>query len=371
MLFERLNTFSLNLARSLLINYVFREMAEIERKFSNVPLKHAHLLKGPSQLAFDITNRCNFRCIHCFNRSGENEIIKNELTDDEVISFIRDLAELKPLNLCFCGGEPLLREELIYECAKILISYGSEVSLVTNGYLLNKEKAKKLADIGIKNIQVSLDGARPESHEKLRGVKGSFERAVNAIKLLLEEGVKPGVAFSPTKFNADEFIEVYALCKEIGVKDLRVQPLMILGRAQLNIEELVPTPFQYRKLVKIIYELQVKENDMVLEWGDPVDHLIRFRSLCQHCVNYVDIRADGGIVASPYIPLVIGNIQKHKFSEYWDAGLARMWELPIVKNLAKKICSVSDFANQSVYFEKDIEIDIVDDNLIEPEVMNE
>lgn len=349
-----------------------KKMAEIEqRRFSNIPLKHAHLLRGPSQLAFDITNRCNFCCLHCFNRSGENEIIKNELSDDEVIAFIKDVTELKPLNLCFCGGEPLLREKLIYECGKILTSNGSEASMVTNGFLLNKEKAKKLADIGIKNIQVSLDGAHPQNHEKLRGVKGSFKRAVNALKFLSEEGLKPGVAFCPTKFNDDEFLEVYSLCKEIGVKDLRVQPLMILGRAQQNIEKLVPTPFQYRKLVKSIYELQMKENDMVLEWGDPVDHLIRFRSLCQHCVNYVDIRADGSILASPYIPLVVGNIRKHKFSEYWDAGLARMWELPIVKKLAEKICSVSDFANQSVYFEKDIGIDIIDENLIEQEAINE
>ncbi len=339
-----------------------------ERKFLNIPLKHAHLLRGPSQLAFDITNRCNFRCIHCFNRSGENEIIKNELTDNEVIEFIKDVARLKPLNLCFCGGEPFLREELMYECAKILISHGSECSLVTNGYLLNKKRAKMLAKIGIKNIQVSLDGARPETHERLRGVKGSFKRAIDAIKFLVEEGIKPGVAFSPTKFNIDEFLDVYALCKEVGVKELRVQPLMILGRAQLFIEELVPTHYQYRKLVKTIYKLQMSDNQMELEWGDPVDHLIRFRNLCQHCVNYVDIRADGKIVVSPYIPIVVGNIRKHKFSEYWDAGLARVWELPIVKKLAKEICSVSDFIKQKVYFEKDIEIDIIDNNLIEREV---
>lgn len=344
-------------------------MGEIEgRRFLNIPLKHARLLRGPSQLAFDITNKCNFRCIHCFNRSGENEIIKNELTDDEVIAFIEDLAELKPLNLCFCGGEPLLREKLMYECIKILKFSGADTSMVTNGYLLNREKAKKLAEVGIKNIQVSLDGARPESHEKLRGIKSSFNRAINALKFLREEGIQPGVAFCPTKFNADEFLDVYTICKEIGVKDLRVQPLMILGRAQLNTENLVPTHFQYRKMVKVIHELQMKENDMVLEWGDPVDHLIRFSSLCQHCVNYVDIRADGKIIPSPYIPLVVGDIRKHKFSEYWDKGLARVWELPIVKKWAKKVCSVSDFASQNVYWEKDIEVDIIEDNLIEPEV---
>ncbi|MEW6482827.1 MAG: 4Fe-4S cluster-binding domain-containing protein [bacterium] len=83
-------------------------MAEIKLpQASSISVKHGRILRGPHQFAFDLTNRCNFRCLHCFNLSGKNWIVKDELNDDEVLEFIRDVADLKPFNLCFCGGEPL------------------------------------------------------------------------------------------------------------------------------------------------------------------------------------------------------------------------------------------------------------------------
>ncbi|MGC8979870.1 radical SAM protein, partial [Caldisericum sp.] len=119
------------------------------REESAVPMKHARILRGPYQMSFDITNKCNFRCLHCYNRSGENPVIERELTDEEVLEFANDLARLKLFNFCFCGGEPFLRFELMCEVGKILSSSGSIVSFVTNGSLVTEEKAKKLLASGV------------------------------------------------------------------------------------------------------------------------------------------------------------------------------------------------------------------------------
>lgn len=335
------------------------------REKSNIPLKHASVLRGPSQVAFDITNKCNLRCLHCFNTSGENKILTQELTDREVISFIEDLAGLRPLNVCFCGGETLLREDLICRCMPILRDAGSLVSMVTNGVLVTREKAVKLVDSGLCNVQVSVDGARPETHEKLRLTKGSFAGAINAVKIFSEFDVTLGIAFAPTRFNIDEVPELFRMLKEFGIDELRFQPLMALGRAQKNIAELLPTPLQYRQLVRSINDLKRTDSSIKLEWGDPVDHLIRFRRICEYCVNHLDVRADGKIIVSPYIPLVVGDIRKHKFSEYWDAGLARVWEIPVVKELASGVNSTYDFGNQTVFTGEDTEIDIIDQCLLE------
>ena len=74
--------------------------------------KYSEIIKAPHQISFDITNKCNLRCLHCFNNSGENDVINDELTDEEVMEFITSITPLQLYNICFCGGEPLLRKEL-------------------------------------------------------------------------------------------------------------------------------------------------------------------------------------------------------------------------------------------------------------------
>ena len=89
---------------------------------------------GPYQLALDITNKCNLRCLHCYNASGENRVMEHELSDDEVIKFVKDILPMKLLNFCFCGGETLLSQDSnsnqwhfgIRKCYTRFISFGIE-----------------------------------------------------------------------------------------------------------------------------------------------------------------------------------------------------------------------------------------------------
>jgi MoaA/NifB/PqqE/SkfB family radical SAM enzyme len=323
-------------------------------------------------MSFDITNKCNFRCLHCYNRSGENPVIERELTDDEILEFANDLVNLKLFNLCFCGGEPLLRFELMCKVAQILSTSGSRVSFVSNGSLITEEVARKLLVHGVTAAQISLDGDNPISHERLRGVKGSFTKAVNAIRILKEVGFpKVDVAFCPTRWNIGEIENVFFLCKELRITRLRVQPLMPLGRGKENAEFIVPTPLQYRELVRKINYLKKEystSSDTTIEWGDPVDHLIRLPTILRHCSTLAEVRADGSIEVSPYLPITVGNIRRHKFSEYWSAGLVRVWEIPKLQELATRIVSVKDMGRNdkgvpTVWFDEDITIDIIDDNI--------
>lgn len=327
-------------------------------------------LIGPHQMAFDITNRCNLRCLHCYNDSGENFVCNEELSDEEVLKFIDEIAKLKLFNICFCGGETLLRKDLIIECSKRLKSGGiSNISLVSNGLLMTEEIAKQLKEAGINKIQISLDGAKPTSHDKLRNKEGSYEKAINAIKALVKVGIDTGVAFTPTSFNISEIREVHSILNEIGIKNegLRTQPLMLLGRANDHIASLQPTDIQYRKFIKEINSINSERKTPFIKWGDPVDHLIRFRK--NRCdINNWTVRANGDIVLSPYIPLVIGNIRKHTFNEYWKYGLAKAWNYKIPKYFANKISCIQDMNKThdelpTVWKERDIYIDLIDNDL--------
>lgn len=257
------------------------------------------------------------------------------------------------------------------ECAKVLRRkpYGM-ISLVTNGLLVDEVSAKQVVENGIRRVQVSMDGARPESHERLRNKKGAFTGVLNAVECFKKAGAESiEVAFCPTSFNIEEFPDVAKICEGLKINSIRIQPLMLLGRANKNLEQILPCQSQYRHLVRTIHQLRTEGRPLIIEWGDPVDHLIRFRTLCKHLVQFLGIKANGGIAPSPYLPLVIGNVRKHKLSEYWDAGLGRAWELDIVSNLAGRINCVADYNKSDadvpvVWEDSDIEADLIDDKLL-------
>jgi MoaA/NifB/PqqE/SkfB family radical SAM enzyme len=296
--------------------------------------------------------------------------MKDELADKEVLKLIKEAAGIKPTNICICGGEPLLREKLLYKAGEILSASSIPVSMVTNGSLLTKEKIKNLIDSGISRIQVSLDGASPETHEHLRRFKGSFQSALNALSALKEvdPSIQTSVAFTPTRFNCHEIEKVFHLCRERAVNDVRSQPVMKLGRTQLN-EDIIPTDDQYRRLVRKIKEIEYKYNTPTFQWGDPIDHIIRFRTVAQHCVTYVHVFANGDIPVSSYLPIVVGNVRRHSLKQYWDAGLPRVWEVPIVKQIGQRVDSMPDLGKKHedlpiVWFDEDLRIDLIDDKLL-------
>lgn len=326
------------------------------------------ILTGPYQIALDVTNECNMRCLHCYNASGENIVRKNELSDTEFMDLINDISELKPFNVCFCGGEPLLKIDTICEYAKILKEKKiPNISLVTNGLLVNESIAEKIFNSGINTVQVSLDGSNHISYEKLRQIKGSFDKAVNAIKTFkMFPFMSVNVSFCPTSFNIDEIGEVYTLCKELGVCLIRTQPLMFLGRANENLKLICPTNEQYRKLLRTIVNINKSNRGLKIEWGDPIQHLIAGRTSSSIDNTSISIRANGDIVPSPYLPIVIGNIKKHSFSSYWNNVLSsiNIWEIEPLHEISTTISSVPDLNKQNndiptVWKEEDIYIDIM------------
>ncbi len=338
-------------------------------------------LIGPHQMAFDITNRCNLRCLHCFNSSGENAIINNELSDSEVINFIASLLPIHLFNLCFCGGETLIRKDLIVQCAKMLSNTGTNVSLVTNGCLITKDVVRELVAAGITNIQFSLDGMTPKSHDKLRNQQGVYEKVIQAIGIANEYKLRIAVAFTPTSFNYHELKDIHKFLQDIAFyrdgriqMELRCQPLMKLGRANKNLDSILLNDQQYRELVSEIDSINAASPALKIDWGDPIDHLLRFTEKTDMIQNFSNIRANGDITVSPYLPLIVGNIRKHSFIDYWNHGLNDIWRRKIPRILASFLKSIYDmgtlsdilpetFNGEEIYLDL-FEYDLDDENLI-------
>jgi len=332
--------------------------AIIDMEPLSTPEAYAASLSGPIFMSWNVTNKCNLRCRHCYNYSGEIEPEKNDLKLTRKI--IQEIKEIKPFNVCLCGGEPLLKDELL-TITEELADFGILVSMVSNGTLLTKQKARDLKQAGLSYGQVSIDGVCPETHQRLRGTD-CWAQAIKATEHLLEEGICTLVAYCPTKFNIDEVPDMIELSVSIGITSLRFMPMLPLGRTLKNAEDILPSDEDYLRLQMMIRKARQKlGNRLFIEWGDPVEHIYLFSSNDANTCT-TDIRSDGSLIISPYLPFVFGNLQKHTFREYWDAGFKDAWRLPWVAPVVNNIVTLEDIGKQEPlpWVGDDIYVDLVE-----------
>lgn len=289
--------------------------------------------------AVDITNKCNFRCLHCYNKSGEHINRESEMNDNEILKVMNEIIELQPDSICLCGGEPLLRVNLIYKICKLVKSKNPNISLnmVSNGFFMTQEIASNLKKSGINLIQISLDGSTEKSHNWLRNNDLAFKMAINAIKIVSDMGIRVNVACTPTKINYNEIESTINLCSRLGVNTFRLQPLMIMGRGS-KLSNYVLNDEEYHRLSLKIKELSSEQKEMRIEWGDPLQHIenILYTKKKSSFIDF-GISAYGDIMISPYIPVMVGNIKKEMLVNYVDKGLKDIFLDPFIKKVASLI----------------------------------
>ena len=211
------------------------------------------ILSGPLHIAIDITNKCNAKCLHCFNRSG-NGLLRNEISDREMLEIFKEIAVIKPFSTCFCGGEPMMKYDLVLRATEVLKNGGvPNIAMVTNGWFLTKDRVISLRNAGLTHIQLSLDGKDAKTHERMRGINGIYEKVLDALNFIDDAGISSAVAFSPTQFNIKQFPEVVELLQKFeNLREIKVQPLMPLGKAVEGKSELFASEEEYRELVAYI-----------------------------------------------------------------------------------------------------------------------
>ncbi len=178
-------------------------------------------------VVWNMTRRCNLKCVHCYAQSEDIDY-KNELTHEQSLAMMDDLAEFGVPVLLFSGGEPLVHPRLI-EYAQYAVSKGMRAVISTNGTLITKEKAKALKEVGLSYVGISLDGLE-ETHDKFRGVKGSFKKAMKAIDNCQEAGIKVGLRFTINKRNVQDIPGVFDLLEEKGIPRACFYHLVYSGR---------------------------------------------------------------------------------------------------------------------------------------------
>lgn len=270
-------------------------------------------------VSLDITYKCNLKCRHCYNFSGE--YLTKELSDSQLKEIIGELAKQQVESICFCGGETMLRFNLILEMAQILkeISPKTFVSMVSNGLLWTHDKAVMLKSAGVDYVQFSLDGLTDEAYDFVRGSQGQLQKVFNAIDFAKNAGLKVMVSTLPHKMSYLQVPEIIKFCKEKKIDEFRMQPLMPLGRGDSNYEDLRISDDQYSNLKKLL----AKESSdfFKVEWGDPVDHFFMLQEVPY--IASLNINAFGEILISPYLPFSIWDLKSNSFNEFLTKEIPR------------------------------------------------
>jgi mycofactocin radical SAM maturase len=200
-------------------------------------------LDAPICLTWEVTYGCNLRCVHCLSSSGHARA--DELTTAEAKRMIDEWADMKVFYINVGGGEPMSRPDFV-ELMDYCLSRGIGVKFSTNGTLIDDAAADWIAGSDYLDVQISLDGATPETNDPVRG-NGSYLRARRAMQKLADRGFDLKINMVVTRQNFHQLDAMHALATGYG-GHLRITRLRPSGRGRDVYELMRPTHVQNRGL---------------------------------------------------------------------------------------------------------------------------
>lgn len=201
-------------------------------------------------VVWNMTRRCNLKCVHCYAQAVDPDG-KDEISTSQAKEIIDDLAAFGAPVMLFSGGEPLVRKDLV-ELAKYATSKGMRAVISTNGTLITKEKARELKDVGLSYVGISLDGTE-ETHDKFRGISGSYKKALQGVENCKAEGLKVGLRFTINKRNWTEVPSIFQVLRDLEVPRACFYHLVYSGRGSELIKEDL-THAETRQLLDLIMD---------------------------------------------------------------------------------------------------------------------
>ncbi|WGI17743.1 radical SAM protein [Methanonatronarchaeum sp. AMET-Sl] len=201
------------------------------------------------------TRRCQCSCEHCIVHGLKEG---RELSTTELKQVIDEAIDLGVYHISFEGGEPTLRDD-IDELIDYVDPELATTHLITNGLKLDQEMVDRLDRAGLEYLHISLDSPYEEEHDEFRGVEGTFQKALNGLKLGMEKGMLGVVEYTASPQNSDHerLEDLYTLCNEYGVDELLIDEVVPGGKWE-NKETNLLSKKDYRRLV----EFQEEKNKL-------------------------------------------------------------------------------------------------------------
>jgi len=206
----------------------------------------------PRLVFWEVTKGCNLRCIHC--RATATELTSPaDLSTPKALDIITQISEFANPILVLSGGEPLYRTD-IFQLASFATERGLRVALATNGTLVTKEIARKIADSGVKRVSISLDGVNAETHDTFRGIPGAFDAAIYGFRNLKEIGMAVQINMTIARHNAKQLPAVLDMVRNLGADALHTFLLVPVGCGVDIAEAQMVPPQEYEDILNWFYD---------------------------------------------------------------------------------------------------------------------
>lgn len=294
----------------------------------------------PKWIAWEITRRCNLRCIHC--RSSSEAEVKGhpDFSTEEAYRIIDDISSYAKPVLVLSGGEPLLRSD-VFDIARHGTGKGLRMCLATNGTLVDDDVCKRIKESGIRMVSLSLDGSTEAIHDDFRRQKGAFSGVINAARLFKKHDIEFLINSSFTKRNQDEIPTVYRLAKELGATAWYMFMIVPTGRGEEIMNELISKE-DYDRILEWHYEMERDEKEMLVrptcaphyyrvvlqkkkERGDKFERrTLKFSTggakgcIAGQLIALIDV--DENVLPCSYFPKPAGNLREQSFKEIWEGS---------------------------------------------------
>jgi radical SAM protein with 4Fe4S-binding SPASM domain len=277
-----------------------------------------------------LTERCNLHCRHCYQTGTKtDELSLAEIREvlNEIIDMLSAWSGISQLefspSLNITGGEPFLRKDL-FEILEEMSARGFAIYLLTNGTLINIEKAKQLAKLGINGVQVSIEGPE-EIHDSIRG-NGSFAASCKGVSLLVKAGLRVTLNATLSEINAENFLDMVDITTGLGAQRLGFSRLVPSGRG-LNLMNRMIGRAEVREIYESIFGLDTGTLEIVS--GDPVASQMRngpgivddcgaiATGGCAAGISGLTILPDGTVTPCRRLPIPVGNVRRDSLREIW------------------------------------------------------
>ena len=329
--------------------------------------KPSRVLNG-SIAIWNLTNRCNLTCKHCYSYADPNS--EDYLSTDDILSTIPELLKGGIKFVIFSGGEPLIRKD-IFEISSAMREAGIITYLSTNGLYINDKNVDDIIKT-FNYIGISIDGIE-QVHDDFRGMQGAYKKSIEAIKLIQAHGGNAGIRFTLTNDTKDSFYSIFELAENIGVDKIYISHLVYSGRGLENlmmdishqerrefVNFIINRAFRYyreNRNIDIVTGNMEMDAILFLErfsqlYPDKKDEMIRRlrewggNSAGRKLVN-IDWR--GNVKPDPFFPFTIGNIIDTPFSQIWlnqdNEMLTKLREHPRKLGGKCENCGVIDICN--------------------------
>jgi radical SAM protein with 4Fe4S-binding SPASM domain len=270
------------------------------------------------------TLACNLRCKHCLVSAGRR--LRQELSDDEIKRLVDEAIKLGVRRFYITGGEPFVREGIFEIIRYITRVKKKELIILTNATLFDDEKIEKLKKLKSPRLifQVSLEGSTPEIHEKLRG-KGSFQKAIEGIKRLIDIGIVPIVSTAINKYNENDIVRISRLLRQLGVKEHNVLWMHTKGRGANNVNELFVPPEKIASQMKKLKK-EYREHEVIFDNVESLKVRVRTKrgrknDLCNNCYEKLCVNSDGHVYPCASLNgdkrFDAGSIREKSLKEIW------------------------------------------------------